>query len=247
MAKTLEIPCPNCQQSFVVGVRLAGCTVHCPHCRESVAVPGEACLRDPAAGEATKDVEPVGNERHCETGPLPDAASRDGMEPSTAEENRLSTSPWFLRIPEGMVYGPMAYTVLRQWVADGRVDSQCEVSNDQKTWRSANTDFPELAAPVDVRGSRPVVEQLPEPLEPSRGGWVLALAVLGWLTLCPLFAAWAWLLGLRDMRRIRQGKRSTDGKLWTIAGMRLATLEFVILGVLLGAVVLAMSILSLAY
>lgn len=50
---------------------------------------------------------------------------------------------WYLRKPEGEVYGPVDLPTLQLWATDNRVSSHDFVSQDRENWRRA-TDTPEL-------------------------------------------------------------------------------------------------------
>lgn len=50
---------------------------------------------------------------------------------------------WYLRKPEGEVYGPVDLATLQLWATDNRVSSDDFVSQDRENWRRA-TDMPEL-------------------------------------------------------------------------------------------------------
>ncbi|NQT92009.1 MAG: DUF4339 domain-containing protein [Lentisphaerae bacterium] len=42
--------------------------------------------------------------------------------------------PWYLRIGNGNVYGPLDIAILKKWTAEGRIGPGNEVSKDQDLW-----------------------------------------------------------------------------------------------------------------
>ena len=55
---------------------------------------------------------------------------------------------WWLRTPEGLVYGPADFKLLEQWVREGRVTADCDLRSDvDSVWQSADRQFPAVADP----------------------------------------------------------------------------------------------------
>ena len=52
-------------------------------------------------------------------------------------------SRWFIRIDNGDTYGPVELTTLQEWASQGRVEPDNEISEDQESWRQAES-LPEL-------------------------------------------------------------------------------------------------------
>ncbi|MBT3193531.1 MAG: OmpA family protein [Verrucomicrobia bacterium] len=57
-------------------------------------------------------------------------------------QNRAN-SEWFVRISDGSTYGPVDLTTLQSWAAQGRIEPENELSEDQESWIHA-MDLPEL-------------------------------------------------------------------------------------------------------
>jgi len=53
---------------------------------------------------------------------------------------------------------------------------------------------------------------------PHRGGLVLALGILGWCLVCPVFSVAAWVIGSSDLREMRCGRMDPGGSGTTQAG-----------------------------
>ncbi len=54
-----------------------------------------------------------------------------------------NTSKWYLKTAEGSIYGPIEFSTLPDWAAQGRVAPGDHVSKDKQSWVPAET-FPEL-------------------------------------------------------------------------------------------------------
>ncbi len=77
--------------------------------------------------------------------------------------------PWYLRVPEGQVYGPVEKTTLDQWVQQGRADAQCYVGRSaQGPWEPIEKYYPHLKAPAAQGGSPPPMGP-PETATPGAG------------------------------------------------------------------------------
>ena len=53
---------------------------------------------------------------------------------------------------------------------------------------------------------------------PHRGGLILALGILGWCLVCPVFSVAAWVMGSSDLREMRCGRMDPGGSGVTQAG-----------------------------
>ncbi len=59
------------------------------------------------------------------------------------ELQNSTESRWFIRIDSGDTYGPVDLPTLKEWAAQGRVEPDNEISEDQESWRQAES-LPEL-------------------------------------------------------------------------------------------------------
>ncbi len=157
----------------------------------------------------------------------------------SAEE--LEPAIWRLRTPEGQVYGPVRRPEFDSWVQDGRIDLECEVSDDGKVWRRASELFPELAPATQVSETAPAAAPVQVVssidigyLQPHRSSLVMTMGVLAWVT-CPLFSVFAWVLGAADVRDMRNGAMDPGGLAQTQAGMVLGMVN-VIMWMLAGVI-----------
>lgn len=140
---------------------------------------------------------------------------------------------WRLKTPEGQIYGPVAKSEMDQWVTSGRVDADCELSEDGATWQTAATFYPALAPVVaEYEPATPAPVQVVAAdsigyLQPHRGGLIVTLGVLSWVT-CPIFSVFAWVLGVGDLRLMREGRMDPNGLPQTQAGMVLGMINVIL-------------------
>ncbi|MEX2173418.1 MAG: hypothetical protein WD872_03595 [Pirellulaceae bacterium] len=195
----LKIRCAGCGRLLRVAEEHAGKALRCPACNHI----GTA----PAAGGASA------------------AAS-------------LSASGWHLRTPDGQVFGPVSHSDLERWLAEGRVAADCSLAEQAGgPWRPAAAVFPVLkqrvtAAPVGrpaFQPASPFGDRLPAAAgfagSPAasyqvahRGGLVLVLGLVGFISGCPIFSLMAWVMGSSDLREMRAGRMDPSGEGVTQAG-----------------------------
>lgn len=150
---------------------------------------------------------------------------------------------WWMKTPEGRVYGPIGKGQLDRWVSDGRISHDCELrNNEQAPWTSAERTFPVLSPTSGVSRSRgnpfaaaPIYRNVLTPggvsiLGPSpymsahRGGLILVLGILAFIVACPVLSFLAWTMGTTDLREMREGRMDPSGMNKTQAGMMLGML-----------------------
>jgi hypothetical protein len=155
-----------------------------------------------------------------------------------------SSDPWYMKTPEGQVYGPVNRAELERWLAEGRISAECELrTRENQEWRPADEYFGALsrqpqgatgqpAAPVREAsiptgghspfGGATTVAAGPARSHgyqvPHRGGMILAFGILGWVFTCPIFAVMAWVMGTSDLREMRSGRMDSSGMGLTQAG-----------------------------
>jgi len=220
----------------------------CPGCQRLLRVPDEHAgkqARCPACN--TIYVVPGG-----ETASLETAAS-------DADDS------WYMKTPEGQVYGPVAKTELDCWLAEGRISAECTLrTGADGDWRPADDYYGALsprpqvptptstAAPSPTRvapGGQPGRTDLSDRADaysvPHRGGIILALGILGWVFSCPIFSVMAWIMGSSDLREMRAGRMDARGMGLTQAGHILGViysllwLVVLVIGIFVGLLLLA--------
>ena len=203
----IEIRCPGCSRTLRVPDEHAGKQVRCPACQQISIAPG--------AGMATTAVA-AGSAAAGSAGP---AAASDAQ-------------AWHLRTPDGPTYGPISWSQLRQWAAEGRVSSNCQLAEDSDgRWRPATDFFPGIpTAPGPAPTPSPTtypwsVQQVSEMsgggagyVHPHRGGLILILGLLGFIMTCPIFSLMAWVMGSHDLAEMRAGRMDKSGEGLTQVG-----------------------------
>lgn len=161
-------------------------------------------------------------------------------EPAATE---TEPATWFMKTPEGLIYGPVGKSELDRWVSDGRVSQECQVRDgEREDWRSADKTYPVLRPDVTVarargnpfapsaspRAATPVSagrdDRSSGYLAPHRGGLILALGMLAFVVACPILSFLAWTMGAGDLREMREGRMDPAGMSRTQAGMTLGML-----------------------
>ena len=112
----------------------------------------------------------------------------------------------------------------------------------QKCGTKISTDISEL--PIDAGathgGQRPVFSS---GQEPGRGALILVLGILSMVILGPLAGIPAWVMGSKDLKRIRQGAISDSERTVTKVGMILGIIgTFLILTVIIAGILVAVGI-----
>jgi hypothetical protein len=139
--------------------------------------------------------------------------------------SQADASQWRMRTPEGQTYGPVRKSDLDDWVAEGRVSSDCMLSSDANTnWVPADAVYPALTEsrrPSPVASTRPVARYVAG----HRGGLILALGIISWAVGCPIFGICAWVMGSADLREMRAGRMDPSGSGLTQAGQIIGMLH----------------------
>jgi hypothetical protein len=138
----------------------------------------------------------------------------------------------------GETFGPVPRVELEQWVAEGRVTADSQVLRQgADQWQWASSVFPVLASsdqPQPLAGgpvatspgaAAPPGAAMPgthpgrrRPMQPHRGGLVLALGIIGWFVPCPVLGMIAWYLGSVDLKLMRAGRMNRSGRGMTMTG-----------------------------
>lgn len=215
-SQKLEIGCPGCGRTLRVSATHAGRQIRCPNCQQISVAPNAPGQESQAAHAAN-------------------AAPEAPFEPPT----------WYVQTPEGPIYGPITWTDMRQWAAEGRIDRDCRVGQaKQGPWQAAAERLPELPVRHGADGAcqtlasqRDSAAALPGAPEgwvaPHRGGLIFLLGLLGFVVGCPLFSFLAWVMGARDLAEIRARRMDSQGAGLTLGGMLLGIIVSVLWMILL--------------
>lgn len=165
MPSTLD--CPRCASKLQLPDAPPGSRIRCPSCLAEFAIPGPPAAAEIGGGPGNAaadwdgaapsrpDFDTASTESAAFSGaaasPGPPAAaasapSESAAGPATPQIPVAQT--WWLRTPEGLVYGPADFRLLEQWVREGRVTADCDLRSDvDSVWRSADRQFPAVADP----------------------------------------------------------------------------------------------------
>jgi prepilin-type processing-associated H-X9-DG protein len=133
---------------------------------------------------------------------------------------------------DGQQYGPITAEQLRQWLTEGRVNTQTQVQPD------GVTDWKPLGSLLEFASSTPpplTPSPAPAPLaSPKTSGLAIASLVLGILGFCSygLTAIVGLILGLVGLRRINRSQGMLSGKRLAIAGISVSGVILVMIPLL---------------
>ena len=222
----IESPCPGCGVVLGVPDEHAGKQARCPECAALFVVPAISAPRRELSGVA------------------PEIAAQGSAETSTlAAEAEIPVAiaappdhrQWWLKTPQGAVYGPVSKEQLDIWCEEGRVADDCHVKHEEEhAWREANMVYPALtqdeppvapfamsAQPFEVRtdASTAPPNLRPTVVLPHRAVIIFALGAASWITvICPVFGAIAWNMGNRDLELMYAGQMDASGIRMTHTG-----------------------------
>jgi hypothetical protein len=210
----IDTRCPSCQAKLRIGDEFAGQQARCPVCQTIYLVPEQLVAQEPVVSELVVAEEAV-------------AASDAAPVPNTAVVEPVATSEplpppdgtrWYLRTPEGPIYGPVTPEVFDRWVQEGRVTPDCHVCAGDHAWRPAPELFPQISAGKagPVRPIEP--ESWKAGQKPHRGMFILALGLMSIITTCPIPGVMAWVLGSQDLLDMQNGRMDPSGHGATQAG-----------------------------
>lgn len=142
--------------------------------------------------------------------------------PSAPEPTQIASPNedplFFVKIPEGQIFGPIPSKELDQWVLEGRIDRQCELRQaDTTVWEKSDRRYPVLALPEQVGSGSPFhqvrLNEANAPyLIPHRGVPSLILALVGLLGVCPIFSIAAWSMAHSDLEEIDKQHMNPGGR-----------------------------------
>ena len=76
--------------------------------------------------------------------------------------------PWYMKTPDGQIYGPVSHGELEGWLAEGRISAECELrTRENQEWRRADEYFGVLSPQSQSHAQAPVQ---PREQNPFAGG-----------------------------------------------------------------------------
>lgn len=235
----IDTVCPGCQKKLRIGDEFAGLQARCPVCDTIYQVP------EATAGPALPPVEESTPPDAVEISPAASPRTEKESGAAAAEAGEAAATAvvelpppdgtlWYLRTPEGPVYGPVSEADFQRWVAEGRVTPDCAVAPGDNQWHPAPALFPELSGPQPAPVT--IAEEAWSPKRrPHRGPFILTLGVLGIITSCPILCIMAWVMGSGDLIEMEEGRMDKSGLGATQAGRLLGmvlTIFWVIVAVI---------------
>lgn len=244
----IETICQGCSKKLRVGDEHAGKQARCPSCGAIYTVPNitpssfspEPASATDAAADIQKSFSPTKSS----------AAASSFANPPAKETDR-----WFLRIDDGREFGPIDRPTLDQWFRERRIGPSSQLRREnESTWRSASSVFPSLvmAGPTPQAAASAANPFADNPYqspgaagggtygapygatrsyaEPHRGGLILALGIISWVTGCVVFGLVAWIMAAGDLNKMNAGRMDNSGRGLTQAGMIIGIIHTVLFG-----------------
>jgi hypothetical protein len=257
----IETTCQNCQKTLRVADEHAGKQARCPACGTIYKVPSAAPAQAPLPSATMPSAPAVQPKNPFDdlapSGPIaspsnpPSWSSRSFANPPAKE-----TAPerWSMKIDDGREFGPVDRQTLDQWYAERRIGATTQLRREGDTnWQPARNVYPQLGAATMTPASNsanPFAEQPQQQYgygqpaygapagypgrtygEPHRGGVIIALALVSWVTGCFFLGIAAWIMGASDLKQMRAGTMDRSGEGLTQAGMIIGAIHTV-LGIL---------------
>jgi len=120
---------------------------------------------------------------------------------------------------DGKEYGPISAEQIRQWLAEGRVNSQTKIkSTDATDWQTLAA-LPEFAAELETRPSMPPQSFLTAATQPKTSGLAITSLVFGVLGFCGITALVGLILGIVALVKINRSQGRLTGSGLAIAGI----------------------------
>ena len=253
---TIESTCHGCGKRLRVGDEYAGRQARCPECGYVYTVPdapsADATATDAPETGSTSSASSASDSKREEV-KLPSPTEEAPDDAAKTAEAEGSNEEWYMKTPEGQIYGPSSRQVLHEWVSEGRVTDDCSLRRGEHgSWTSAGDIFPQLKTPHWSAAHQPGGGTYATPsssghsqyraaqffaggryVQPHRAGMILTFAILGG-AFCPIFSIVAWAMGTTDLQQMRDGLMDQSGMGMTQAGQILGMIHTIMLIVSFG-------------
>jgi hypothetical protein len=268
----IESECKGCGIRLRVEDRYAGLQAKCPQCSMIYTVPTASVEQLPPSHDSSDVAESLATPGSSGTLPSESADSfkplptiiepldsrsnaadsrSDGAENGTGEVD----DQFYVRIPNGQVFGPTDAATIQEWAAQGRVNQSCSIrpasteawigfsawlTQHSRVQSSNNVPFgdPRTTAGPNIYGTdfghvSPPANQSPT-VKSGKGLLVLCLGLVSWVlcpTLCfpPICAIVTIVLGLGELKKIREGQSPLQEKTMVLIGLWAAVLNLVVM------------------
>jgi len=169
----IDVKCSHCDGKFRVPDKFAGKRAKCPKCQGSIAIPaGKQPAAETPKAQAAKVAKEPGATKRAATPQQAQRSTPQKKEPKRhPPAKKPSPEEWYLQTEDGQQYGPISREELDEWVAEGRVDTECQILREGwDQWRWAEDVYPELAesaAQVPEVSKEPQIHSPPPPVPSS--------------------------------------------------------------------------------
>lgn len=217
----IDTLCPGCQAKLRMSDEFAGQQARCPVCQTVYTVPELAAAQVSESATAAIAESKVATLPPASDTPAPPFTETTPATPAVepiAPPPPVDPNQWFLRTPEGPIYGPVLPEVFQRWVREGRVTPDCAVAAGDHCWRPAPQLFPELNIPKPAPAAPIKEESWRAGQLPHRGSLILILGILSIMTTCPIPGIMAWVMGSADLADMQAGRMDASGQGATQAG-----------------------------
>ncbi len=129
-----------------------------------------------------------------------------------------------MKASNGAEYGPADSATLARWFTEGRVGADYQVRIGQHGhWQPAQAfqSLPSAQTPMPESGINPYAAQSTFSVgvatgriypKADQGGLVLAMGILAWIGVCPIFGIIAWVIGAQALADINAGQADPSGR-----------------------------------
>ncbi len=150
------------------------------------------------------------------------AAAAPLLSPRFTNESDGSGLPdeWYLRTPDGRDFGPVPRRELDAWVGEMRVSRECRIRRAMTDWVPATTHYAELPSSANQLTPGHGAIWSPSSIYPERhrGTTVLLLGILGLVFTCPIPSLIAWVMGAKDLAKMKARVMDPAGEDMTKVG-----------------------------
>jgi len=130
--------CPDCGKKLKASEAQVGKKAKCPACQK----PFEIKPIDGGGGGEQKVTAPNAVPQKASAATSAPAPKR----PSSAGSAVKPREDWYLQTADGEEYGPVSRSELDEWLAEGRIDNECQLLREGwEQWKWAEEIFPQLA------------------------------------------------------------------------------------------------------
>jgi hypothetical protein len=232
----IESPCPGCGVVLAVPDETAGKQARCPECSATFVVPQKSHVSRSKPADTAAATPQDASQDEARNAALASAEAALEPEIPVAIAAPPDRRQWWLKTPQGAVYGPISKEQLDIWCEEGRVADDCQLKHEEElAWRDAILEYPQISheEPPPTPSQTPFIPTLepsapvrPTVILPHRGVIVIALGAASWITVvCPVFGVVAWNMGNRDLELMYAGQMDASGMRMTHLGRMLGLIH----------------------